>query len=192
MSKLKKCPTCEKELDKSATVCPNCGKKLKPKPLGCFSAILITVISLVLINNFADYALEPSADEKRVSQNELFESLLTGTPSKISPSGELKEMFSYGSTNTDIQRENKEEEIKGSLVEWNLQVQEVTKKGENEYEIQTLSNVQASVFARVTTRNKEEVDYIESLTTKNKVRVRGIIEGTFMRAIVLDPAIIIK
>ena len=96
------------------------------------------------------------------------------------------------STNTDIQRENKEEEIKGSLVEWNLQVHEVTKEGENEYEIQTLSNDQPSIFARVTTRNKEEDDYIESLTTKNKVRVRGIIKGTFMRVIVLDPAIIIK
>ena len=60
---------------------------------------------------------KPTVDPISLLENEI--------PEQINPQGELGEMFSFGSTNTDIQRDNKINEIKGKVVSWSLPVFEV-------------------------------------------------------------------
>ena len=135
--------------------------------------------------------LGPSDEEKANSLNYVLDSISSDTPSNLKPSGELDELFSFNSSNTDLQRDNKEKEIKGILVDWTLEVYEVDTAGENRYQIQTSGSDAVDTFVYVSTRNKEEVDYIESLKTKQMIRVQGLIDGVSLRSIRIDPAIIL-
>jgi len=109
----------------------------------------------------------------------------------ISATGQLPEMFNLMSNYTDIQRENKEKELTGKIVQWRLPVFEVSKTGEGRYRIQTGENQYVGTFAMVRTRNDDEVKYVESLMTDQFVTIKGRITGTTLRNIDLDPAIII-
>jgi len=160
-------------------------KKLK---MGMFLKLMILIIIIIV----AVVALGPSQEEKSNSANAVLDNISTGTPSNLKTSGELADIFSYGSDNTDLQRENKEKEIKGSLVDWTLEVYEVTKRSENKYRIQTAGTNMVGTFLSITTRSKEEVTYIESLKTKDMVHVRGLITGTSMRNINIEPAIFVR
>jgi hypothetical protein len=185
MSKLKECPSCAKEVSKSAKVCPGCGKKLK---MGMFLKLVISVVVIVV----AFVALGPSQEEKANSANAVLDHISTGIPSNHTSSGELDDIFSYNSDHTDLQRDNKEKEIKGSLVDWSLNVYEVSKRSDNKYRIQTSGRNQVGTFLSITTRPKEEVNYVESLKTKDVIHVRGLITGTTMRNINIEPAILVK
>ena len=45
MSDLKKCPSCKKEVAKSAKLCPHCGKKLK---MGMLLKLIIGIVVIVV------------------------------------------------------------------------------------------------------------------------------------------------
>lgn len=122
------------------------------------------------------------------------EKLATSQVSDLQPNGKLSDIFSLGSEYTDIQRENTEKEIKGSVVAWVLPVYEVRKDGDN-YTIQTSSSSSQNLvgtFITVTPRNENDKNIIESLKTGSYVKVKGVISGVSMRNIEIEPAIIIQ
>jgi hypothetical protein len=104
----------------------------------------------------------------------------------------LSEIFSYGEKYTDIQRENKEAEIKGEIVEWELAVYDVKKTSDGIYRIQT-SQKSGSVgtFIDLYTFSPEEVSRVESLVSDDNIKFRGKITGTSMRNIEIEPAILL-
>ncbi|MDY6839094.1 MAG: zinc ribbon domain-containing protein [Thermodesulfobacteriota bacterium] len=61
-SKLKECPTCGKEVAKSAKICPHCGEKLKKR---WFLKALIAIVLLII----AVIVLGPSEQEKATTVN---------------------------------------------------------------------------------------------------------------------------
>ena len=69
MSDLKKCPSCEKEVAKSAKVCPHCGKKLK---MGMFLKLIIGIVVIVVI---VIVAQPSSEDAQKTLDNKLDEIL---------------------------------------------------------------------------------------------------------------------
>lgn len=184
MSKLKACPSCENEVSKSAKACPNCGKKLK-------TGLFTKIITALLILGVLGYIAGPSKKQNIDKLNSTLASISAATPEKILPNGEISNIFSIGSDYTDIQRENKEKEIKGKIVNWNLEVYEVQKKEDNVYRIRTSSmGNTVGVYAYIYTRNPDEVKHIESIKTGNNISLKGKIKGTRLRHILINPAIL--
>ena len=107
---------------------------------------------------------------------------------------ELAPIFELGGKGTDIQREEKEQEIKGKVVEWKgLKVYEVTKSGDKCFKIQTSSTTQApGTFIKTCPDDEATQTMIKALKTDDLVDVKGSIDGISMRFIQLDPAIVSK
>lgn len=186
MSKVKNCPDCDKEVSKSAKKCPHCGKKLKT---GLFVKLVLGVIILVILS----IIFGPSKEEKAQQLSITLDNIANAQPASISPSGTLSETFNLMSNSTDIQRDNMEKEIKGKIVQWTLPVYEVTKRDNNKYRIQTRSGTgYVGSFVTLYAKNSEERSYIEGLKTGNMVSFKGKIDGTRMRNIIIEPAILVR
>jgi len=186
MSKVKECPACGKEVAKSAKVCPHCGKKLKT---GLFVKLLLGLIVLGVLGAI----FGPTTEEKAHQLSATLDSISNAQAANISASGEISEVFSLGSKNTDIQRDNMEKEIKGKIIQWSLPVYEVKKRDENKYRIQTKSGTRyVGAFLTLHARNSEESAYIESLQTGNMISFKGKINGTTMRNIDIEPAVLVS
>ena len=110
----------------------------------------------------------------------------------IQPVGPLADIFAVGGQYTDLQRENTLHEIKDRIVSWTLPVYEVKREG-NGYKIQTNAgrgNGYVGTFISITPRNEQDRQIIEALKTGESISFRGIIADTFMRHIVIKPAIL--
>jgi len=186
---LTKCKECGTEVSKSATACPKCGAPLKKKT-SLFTWLVIIGIVLIVIG----FVSQPSKEEKTVQVAQTLEQLAKTPVSNISPHGELAEIFLPMSKYTDVQRENKEKEITGKVVQWKLKVYEVKKLSEDKYKIQTQADSETlGTVVYVQVRNAQEKSFLESLKTDDFVTVRGKIDGVvpFIRHISIDPAILV-
>lgn len=190
-SKLKPCPSCGKEVSKSAKVCPHCGKKLK---MGLFPKILIGFGILIVLFIFGS----PSEEQRATRIAQALEEVSQTTPANIHPTGELAEMFNPLSDHTNIQRENKIEEITGQVVQWTLPVYEV-RKMDNYYRVQTITRSGGfnhepivGAFINLYPRNDQDAAFIESLKTEDMVTIKGRIKGSRLRNIEIDDAYVIR
>ncbi|MDO9114976.1 MAG: lysozyme inhibitor LprI family protein [Polaromonas sp.] len=123
--------------------------------------------------------------------------LAAATPSNLQPTGELSEIFSLGSKNTDLQRENKLKEITGQIIEWRLPVYEVAKKG-SVYRIQTGASLNigqsrlgsVGTFVDITPRRDADRTTIEGLKTGDLLSFKGRIAGSSFRSLEIKPAVL--
>jgi len=181
MSKLTTCKSCGKEVSKSAKKCPHCGEKLK---MGLFLKLIIAGIAIAVIGAIT----APSQEEFRQTLLDM----KSAQSSSVS-SSELAPLFSMGSKGTDLQRDKKEKEIKGQLVEWTIPVYEVKvlSAKEGKYKIQGSSKRGAvGTFVTIYALDDNDKARIESLKTGDLVKVKGKITGTFMRNIEIEPAVL--
>ena len=191
MSGLKKCPACGGDVAKSAKVCPHCGKKLK---MGLFAKLGIGLVVLIALG----WALAPSDKEKAQTQANALDVIANAQPSNLSPV-ELGAIFSPNSKYTDLQRDNKEKEITGQVVQWTLKVYDLKKLDEGKYKIQTQSSVNfgqssepVGAWVTIYTRSPEETQFVGGLQTDSLISFKGKITGVdFMRNIEIDPAILV-
>ena len=187
-SKLQKCKHCEQEIAKGVKVCPKCGGKLK---MGKMLKLIILIAVIAVIAAITG----PSLMEKKETLEQLLAEMTTATPSSLSPTGELAGMFSLMSDHTDLQRDNKEKEITGKIVDWTLPVYEVQKKSDDrgdQYRIQTSSGSSVGTFVNLWSRSESEKSRIESLKTGDLIRIKGRISGTLMRNISIDDAVLMN
>jgi len=107
---------------------------------------------------------------------------------------ELAQMFNMGSDFTDLQRDAKEKELDGKLVEWTLEVYEVDTAGEGCFKIQTSSTDDApGTFIKSCEADDDGIATLApELKTGDMISVKGIVDGTSMRNFNLDPAIVTK
>lgn len=123
--------------------------------------------------------------------------LAAATPTNLQPTGELSAIFSLGSKNTDLQRENKLKEITGQIVQWRLPVYEVAKKG-SVYRIQTSSSANVGIgsagpvgtFIDITPRTDADRAAIEALKTGDVISFKGRIAGSTFRSLEIKPAVL--
>lgn len=177
-SNLVACKSCSKEVAKSAKKCPHCGQKLK---MGLFPKMIIGFVGLIILAA----VFSPSSEDKIAA-------LQQASVANISPSGELQAAFSLMSDYTDIQRENLTKDLTGKTVVWELPVYEVDKRREGVYRIQTASSGVVGTFTTVYAQSEEQARYIESLKTDDLIKFKGTIQGTMLRNIDIDPAIIVQ
>lgn len=148
--------------------------------------VLIIIAIFVVFIIFA--AINSANDDKAL------EELKTAQISTLQPVGELAEIFAFGTDNTDIQRENKLKEIKGSVVVWQLPVFEVERDGKA-YRIQThdpdLFGQGESIvpaIVTVTPMSDEDKTRIEALKTGDIIKFKGTIKDVRLRHIIIEPA----
>lgn len=179
-SNLSPCKACGKDVAKGVKKCPHCGKKLK---MGMFLKIILVAVVLIVGVTILNpgKTVEERLQETRSAQ-----------ASGLSPRGELDEMFSMMSDYTDIQRDNKESEITGQVVEWSLPVYDVNKRSEGKYRIQTSGGGAVGTFITLYTTSASEAQTVEALQTDDYVNVKGRITGTSMRNIDIEDAILVK
>lgn len=118
-----------------------------------------------------------------------FADLAAASPATIKPTGELAAMFNMMSDNTDLQREDKIKELKGKVIEWNLEVYEVSRE-DDAYKIQTGGDDEVGTFIHLSARDEAEKKRIEALKTGDRISVKGVIKDTFLRSFVIKPAIL--
>lgn len=130
----------------------------------------------------------------KVSDDNAVQDLQSAPVTTLTPTGELAEIFAFGTDYTDIQRENKLKEIKGSVVAWQLPVYEVKRDGED-YRIQTqnpktFGKDEAIVPAIITltTMSEEDKAFIESLKTGDTISFKGKIYDAKLRHLLIKPA----
>lgn len=149
------------------------------------------LFALVVIFITAIAVLSPSKDERVAQQKKEVEEVANATAENISPKGELATMFSFGSKFTDVQRENMEKSLKGKIVQWQLPIYEVKKRGDG-YKIQTANrNETVGTFIQLRPRNEKDTSFIESLKEGDLITVKGKITGVSMRHIDIADGILI-
>ena len=158
-------------------------EKAEKKKMGWFKKFILGVVVILIANAIINpgKTLEERLQETRDAQ-----------ASDLSPRGELSEMFSVMGDYTDIQRDNKEKEITGQIVQWRLPVFDVNKKSEGKYRVQTSgSNSAVGAFVDIYTTSPKEQQQVEALKTGDFVSFKGKIEGTFMRNIEIEDAVLV-
>jgi len=176
MAKLTKCKTCGKEVAASAKVCPGCGAKLK---MGMFSKIVLGVVGLIVIVGIAGVVFKPSPEEKAKQTSQ-----------------KLQQLAAMSTVNIDFQSASVDSQIeanKGNAITTNVVVQGVEKL-ENRYKVTSLlSNAGVNVkgvFLYLYPRNPQDEQAIANLKTLETIQVKGIISGTLLGNLELDPAIL--
>lgn len=163
--------------------------------LGGICAVIMTTctVSAVKVIDETVKAVDKNIKEEQQAFQQKIDALAITPESDIQPDGELNLIYSFGSDYTDLQRENKEKEIKDKIVKWTLKVYEVDttldKKG---YKIQTSDTGKVGTFIYIYSPSDEDIKIIEALKTGDTVTVKGYIKGVSMRNIQLDPAILVK
>jgi len=139
----------------------------------------------------------PTAEERAKKIAELE----AATPVKLN-TAELADMFSMSSEYTDLQRDTKEKELKGTVVQWRLPVFEVGSSGNSCYRIQTQGKtIDMGPFGEtpdypgtfITVCDADDpgiAALVPTLKTGDWITVKGIINGTTMRNFDLDIAIV--
>lgn len=111
---------------------------------------------------------------------------------------EVAEILALGGRATDLQRADLTARLIGAVVEWDLQVYDVTETaGDYEITSQALPSGDPnavslmSIVARVHPTSAAEVDRLHALRTDDQIRVRGLAQGIFLRSVVrLEPAML--
>jgi hypothetical protein len=120
-------------------------------------------------------------------------------PVAVTPE-QVAETFALGSKSTDLQRELLEKEVSGQVVEWDLQLYEVSLEGDV-YTVSTQPVPVADsdtvnlirIIANVRARTPEEHAFLRAVKTGDPIRLRGRLTAIALRtAVVLDPAVIVK
>lgn len=194
MSALTSCKTCSKEVARSAKICPHCGARLKPRFIAQLFVIFAVLFVIALV-------FGRSNNEERAQQLQSLEQTAKSEPKDalaleqqtitIEPHGELAQMFSLMSPNTDLQRETKFQELRGKTVAWKLTVYEVRRLGE-EYEVQTAAENEVPTFIRISPRSEEDHQQLLQLKTGDAIHVRGQVSKVRLRHLVLQPAILVR
>ena len=115
------------------------------------------------------------------------------SPSGFAPSGELARIFTLFSEYTDLQRDQKERELKGIVVQWRLPVYNVSSGPSPFYRVQTSSEKNlVGTFCYVKPRDDDERKFLTTLKTGDYFTCKGTISAVSMRNIVISPAIVVR
>ena len=162
------------------------------KKNGCLIALAVVGMLGILTIGGCFLMVSNSAKEAEAKTQAELASLISATPSSLRPDGKIKEQFALFSDFTDVQRENAAAEFTGKIVEWQLSIYDVDRRGDI-YRIQTSGGVNIGTSIDLHPRSGEERSFIEALKTGDLITVRGIIKGTSLfRNIKIEPAILVR
>ena len=163
-------------------------------------SVIVTPVFLVIVpilTTGATFVAGVAAAEEEINKMKQEKiSKLSSTPaSSLKYRGELAEIFELGSKHTDVQRDNKKNQITGAIIEWEFTVYEVDKIGDY-YDItpetELLSNKVTVSTVHIYPQSEEESALIESWTEGAKFTAKGYIDNVTFRSLFILPAILTK
>ena len=176
MAKLTKCKTCGKEVAASAKICPGCGAKLK---MGMFLKLVVGVVGLVVIVAIAGVVFKTSPEDKAEKANQ-----------------KLQQLVGMSTVNIDFQSASVDSQIKankGKAITANVVVQSVEKL-ESRYKVTSILNNAGlslkGVFFYLYPRDAQDEQVITNLKTLETIQIKGVIAGTLLGNLELDPAML--
>lgn len=166
---------------------------------GGIGTFLLGIVFCLVVVFFVAAVKENKGTQPAGAPADPVSTLVNAPSSGLQPTGELAEIFTYGSDHTDLQRQIKLKEVLGKVVEWSLPVYEVKQLG-NGYIIQTspkfkgdlLGTKMVGTFLHITPRSESDKRRIEGLKTGDLVKFKGVIEDTTMRNLDIKPAILVN
>lgn len=137
---------------------------------------------------------EPAA---RSLQTHSIASILKATPNPLMPE-QVAEAFALGSDFTDLQRDLIKKDLVGNVVEWDIQVYEVSyadglyKVTSQELPITSTDAIPLiRVVAIVQAQDERDNQLLRSIKTNDALRIRGVAQDIVLRTIVtIAPAVI--
>jgi len=195
---LKQCPECKTEVSSSAAACPKCGHALKMSMakkggIGCGLFLLLALAASTMGGKAAhDSGSGAGASTATgAAKGAAPVALVDAYPNASIDRAELARIFKLGGTATDLQRDAKEKEIEGKIIDWTgVKVYEVKKSG-NCYSIQTEGDDSTpGMFVKACPPEGITDAAALSLTTGSIVRVKGKIDDITMRNLDIKPAIV--
>jgi hypothetical protein len=163
--------------------------------IGCGLLLLLGMISSAIGGKAVSTATSGSdgaATSAATAPAEAAPPTLAETPADSSINrAELARIFALGGTSTDLQRDAKEKEIEGKIIDWTgVKVYEVTKSGKC-YRVSSLPDDSTpAVAARACPPDGITDAAALNLTTGSIIRVKGKIDDVTMRIIEIEPAIV--
>ena len=177
-SNLIKCKSCDKDFVGSAKECPYCGEKLKS---GLFFKLTLGMGLLAIIGTL-------SIPSPKNQLNDI-QKITTAPLDQINAS-ELAIIYNNQNADMGNRAEIKEKEIKGKIVEWDLEILVVASLPDH-YKILTkpTSNYPGALLT-LYPQNSQQMTYIESVKAGTRIKIKGKIEGILQGRIRINPAIL--
>ena len=178
-SNFKPCKNCLKPVTRDEKICSYCGQKVKGE---LFPKLIIGLLILIL---FGSLAIPTKSNLEKERQK------IANAPLDSVNSRELAKIFNNRNEHTDIEQLNKEIEITGKIIEWQLMGFVVTKTPDH-YRIVThpTSEVPGTLLTVFLQRDKDS-RYLASLKPGYTIKIKGKITGTLQGRIKIDPAFLI-
>ena len=175
----KKCTSCGKNLAGSAKECPSCGNKLKS---GLFFKLTLGMGLLAILGTLSvPIQKYQSVDVQKI----------VNAPLDQINTSELAIICNTQNTDRGNRAEIKEKEIRGKIVEWELEVLIVAGLPDH-YKILTkpTSNLPGTLLT-LYPQNSRQRAYINGVKPGNKIKIKGKIEGILLGRIRINPALLI-
>lgn len=159
------------------------------------AAVLVHLSLLTACDGESSERKADAADKpKKAETGEAAASFKSATPVEVD-AAELAAMYAAESKNTELQRDAKEEELKGKVVEWKaFRVVEVEKDGDDCFRLETLAT-RTHPGAFITACKSDDPGIAKlapTLKSGDWIDVRGMIDGVSKRHIELSPATVAR
>lgn len=153
--------------------------------------VIVGIFYLINTNTLSDKSLFDFSPKSEISYLET-----AVVDDHILLDGELATAFNLNSKFTDVQRDNLLKKIKNKVVIWNIEVYEINKTGNKEYQITTPTGFSgidrdASLIISLKVKDDNEKKFIESVKTGTRIRIKGVLTGdSVMRSLIVSPAML--
>jgi hypothetical protein len=178
-SYLRNCPSCGGDFAKTVNECPHCGKKLQS---GLMLKLIIGLGCLALAGAFAI----PTSSEQSEGRQHILNTAVDHLNST-----DLVEIFNQNPASINHQAQNTANQIKGKIIQWELEVFVVT-KSQNYYKIVTkpTSNAPGTLLT-VYPKNDRQIRRLDTIRTGTTIEIKGKITGIQQGRIKINPAVLI-
>ena len=175
----RRCNSCGNDFAKSAKECPFCGKKPSS---GLFLKLIIGIGFLGLISTFA-------IPTPKGQLRDLHKIMVAVVDPINAP--ELAKVFDKNNATMNSQIKDKEKEIKGKIIPWELEVFVVTRSSDY-FKIVTKATSDApGVLLTLYPQDDQQIMYLDNIKPGTSVKIKGKITGIQQGRIKINPAVLI-
>ena len=175
----RRCTSCGNDFAKSAKECPFCGKKSNS---GLFLKLIIGIGFLGIISTFAI----PSPKDQSKDLNKIVVS-----PVDPISATELAKVLNDNNANMNNQIKSREKEIKGKIIQWELEIFVVTRSSDY-YKIVTKATSDApGALLTLYPKDDQQIVYLDNIKPGATVKIKGKITGIQQGRININPAVLI-
>ncbi len=178
-SYLKVCKSCGEDFAKSVKECPHCGKRVQS---GMLLMLIIGIGCLALV---AAFAIPIGKDQSKDLK------MIVVAPVDHVNAPELATLFNDKKLQMSQQVQDKANEIKGKIVQWELEVFVITKSTDC-YQIVTKPTTSIpGTLLTVYPHNNQQQSYLDSIKPGFTIQIKGKISGIQQGRIKINPAVVI-